>query len=178
MEKDKGEIRNFNPKTREALEGAIQNWEISDMFEEELLDDPNQVQKVIDGRTWQGGLGLDEGVAANISKIQLLYNGKPGNTCMAKVEINSNKDQVKLLEFGYSDRVVAILNGKAIYKGNNKWRSRDYRYLGTIGLFDGVYLDLKKGKNTLIMAVSEDFGGWLVTAKFKDDKGLKLLQSK
>ena len=88
--------------------------------------------------------------------------------------INSEKDQTKFFDFGYSDRVVVILNGKPIYKGTNKWRTRDYRYLGTIGLFDGVYLDLKKGKNELLLAVSEDFGGWLVTGKFREDKGLKI----
>ena len=72
---------------------------------------------------------------------------------------------MKKFEFGYSDRVVAILNGKPIYWGTNQWRSRDYRYLGTVGLFDAIYLDLKKGKNTLLMAVSEDFGDWLITGR-------------
>jgi hypothetical protein len=46
--------------------------------------------------------------------------------------------------------------------------------LGTIGLFDAVYLPLRKGKNTLLLAVSEDFGGWLVTGRFVDTKGLKI----
>ncbi|MEP3390293.1 MAG: hypothetical protein ABJO02_19025, partial [Reichenbachiella sp.] len=109
-----------------------------------------------------------------ISRVQNLYNGKPGETVFAKVTIQSDKDQLKYFEFGYSDRVVTILNGKPIYKGTNFWRSRDYRYLGTIGLFDGVYLDLKKGKNTLLLAVSESFGGWLVTGRIMDMGGIKI----
>ncbi len=44
--------------------------------------------------------------------------------------------------------------------------------MGTIGLFDAVYLDLKKDENTLLMAVSEDFGGWLITGKFADEQGI------
>ena len=168
IDKTTPQIKNFEPIERQALEGIIQEWEISDMFEEKLLNDPSKLESLIKSRTWQGNIKVEEGTAANISRLQKLYNGAPGNTVFAKVIIDSDKDQLKFLEFGYSDRVVAILNGKPIYRGTNKWRSRDYRYLGTIGLFDGIYLNLKKGKNTLLMAVSEDFGGWLITGRITD----------
>ncbi len=168
------EITNFNPIEREPIEGLIGSWEISDKFEEQLLQDPSKLEEVIAARSWQGSVNIEEGTAANISRIQRRYDGKETNTVFAKITIDSKQDQLKLFEFGYSDRVVAILNGKPIYWGNNKWRSRDYRYLGTIGLFDGIYLDLKKGKNELLMAVSEDFGGWLITGKFKSIEGLKI----
>ncbi|MCH8059016.1 MAG: hypothetical protein IIA11_01020 [Proteobacteria bacterium] len=45
-------------------------------------------------------------------------------------------------------------------KGNNAYQSRDYRYLGTIGLFDAIMLPLAVGDNELWIAVSEAFGGW------------------
>lgn len=165
-------INNFAPIERKPIEGLFPSWEISDMFEEKLLEDPNQVNKVLNGRSWQGKIAVDEGTAANISRIQNLRDGTPGNTVLARVIIESNRDQIKLLEFGYSDRVVAILNGRSIYRGNNGYRSRDYRYLGTIGLFDGIYLELKKGPNELVLAVSENFGGWLVTGRIQDMQGI------
>lgn len=168
------ELKDFSPIDREAIDGLVQSWEISDMFEEKLLDDPNNIQLVVEARKWQGRIEVEEGTAANISRIQNLRDGTPGNTVLAKITITSDKDQIKLFHFGYSDRVVAILNGEPIYWGTNRWRSRDYRYLGTVGLFDGIYLNLKKGKNELIMAVSEDFGGWLITGRFKNDTGLKV----
>lgn len=168
------EIKNFSPIERKAIDALIPEWEISDMFEVELLDDPSNLQTVIDNRKWGRSVVVEEGTAANISKVQNLYNGEPGETVFAKVTIQSDRDQVKLLEFGYSDRVITIFNGKPIYKGTNYWRSRDYRYLGTIGLFDAVYLDLKKGKNTLLLAVSESFGGWLVTGRIQDMDGIKI----
>jgi len=164
----------FEPKDRVPIEGIIEQWEISDMFEERLLSDPAQMEELIKARSWQGKVLVDEGTAANISTIQNLYDGSKGNTVFARVTITSDKDQMKLFEFGYSDRVVATLNGKPIYWGTNKWRSRDYRYLGTVGLFDAIYLDLKKGKNELVMAVSEDFGGWLITGRVRDQEGLKI----
>lgn len=174
VDKNATKLVDFKPVEREPLEGIIQEWEISDMFEEKELNNPKKINELVKSRIWQGKLKIEEETAANISRIQLLYNGEPGNTVFAKVVINSDKNQLKLFEFGYSDRVVAILNGKPIYRGNNKWRSRDYRYLGTIGLFDAIYLNLKKGKNELLMAVSEDFGGWLVTGKFADKKGIRI----
>lgn len=171
VSQDMQEINLFKPEKREAIEGLIPSWEISDMFEEKLLENPAEISKVLEGRSWQGKISVEEGTAANISRIQNLRDGTPGNTVLAKIVIDSNRDQLKLFEFGYSDRVVAILNGQPIYWGNNRWRSRDYRYLGTIGLFDGIYLNLKRGRNELIMAVSEDFGGWLITGKLKDPSG-------
>lgn len=165
------ELVDFDPVVREPIPGLIQTWSISDKFTESRLEALDSIAYLIDQRKWQGDVAVEEGTAVNISRIQKLNDGTPGNTVFARVMINSDSDQVKLLEFGYSDRVVVILNGNPIYKGTNRWRSRDYRYLGTIGLFDSVYLDLKKGRNELLMAVSEDFGGWLVTARFKDPEG-------
>ena len=46
--------------------------------------------------------------------------------------------------------------------------------LGTIGLFDAIYLDLKKGENMLLLAVSENFGGWLVTGRFENLNGIRV----
>ena len=172
INRDHYELVDFNPIENEPVEGLIQEWEVSDMFEEKLLEDLEKIESVIDERTWGRKIRLEEGTAANISRVQVLRNGTPGETVFARLTIHSDIDQIKLFHFGYSDRVVAILNRDAIYKGDNGWRTRDYRYLGTIGLFDGIYLNLKKGKNTLLMAVSESFGGWLITGKFQNMDGI------
>jgi hypothetical protein len=175
VNRDVYELIDFNPIDNKPIEGLIQEWEVSDMFEEKLLNNPLSIPTVIENRTWGRTIELEEDTAANISRVQVLRDGTPGETVFAKIEIESDKNQIKLFHFGYSDRVIAILNGKPIYKGNNGWRTRDYRYLGTIGLFDAVYLNLKKGKNELLMAVSESFGGWLITGKFDNKKGITII---
>jgi hypothetical protein len=167
-------LTDFNPIERKPIEGLVPEWAVSDKFEEDLLNEPSGIPAVINARKWGKKVVLEEGVAANISREVQLYDDKPGNTVFARITIQSDKDQTRLFEFGYSDRVVALLNGTPIYRGNNNYRSRDYRYLGTIGLFDAIYLPLKKGDNTLLMAVSEDFGGWLITGRFTDPSGLKI----
>lgn len=165
----------FKAERPKMIEGVIENWSISDMFTESTLQHLDSIPYAIDNRKWEHTVESEDIGVANISRAILLYDGSPGNTVFAKVTINADSDQTKLFHFGYSDRVVVLLNGDPIYFGNNKWRSRDYRYLGTIGLFDGVYLNLKKGENTLMLAVSEDFGGWGVMGKFEDYDGIKVV---
>lgn len=174
IDRNNYKLKDFNPIKNEIIDGLIQEWEISDKYEEKLLDDPTKISSVLKNRTWGRKIQIEEGTAANISRVQLLRDGTLGETVFARINIHSDKDQIKLFHFGYSDRVVAILNGSAIYKGDNGWRTRDYRYLGTIGLFDGIYLNLKKGENTLLMAVSESFGGWLITGKFENNDDIKI----
>ncbi len=174
VDENASELIDFKTIERKPIEGLVREWEVSDMFEEKLLADPANLAPTIENRKWGRKIQVEEGTAANISRVQTLYDGTPGETVFARINITSDRDQIKLFHFGYSDRVVAILNGKAIYKGQNQWRSRDYRYLGTVGLFDAVYLNLKRGDNTLLMAVSENFGGWLITGKFEDESGIKI----
>ncbi|MGB5820904.1 MAG: hypothetical protein WBG90_15570 [Saonia sp.] len=168
------EIIDFKVVEKKPIEGLVGQWQVSDKFEENSLNDPAALKSLIDSRKWGEKIPVEEGTAANIARVVRLSDGTPGNTVFAKITVHSDQDQLKLFEFGYSDKVVVILNDKPIYRGNNTWRSRDYRYLGTIGLFDAVYLDLKKGKNTVLLAVSENFGGWLVTGRFPDSTGTKI----
>jgi hypothetical protein len=176
IDKTSYKLSNFKALEREPIDGLVQTWRLSDKFEEVSLGDLSKIKALIENRKWIGNIEVEEGIAANIARKTMRYDGTKNNTVFAKIEINSDTDQTKLFQFGYSDRVVAILNGKPVYKGTNRWRTRDYRYLGTVGLFDAIYLNLKKGKNTLLMAVSEDFGGWLITGKFNDTKGITIKQ--
>ena len=65
------------------------------------------------------------------------------------------------------------MNGKLVYGGNNSFRTRDYRYLGTIGFFDSLYLDLKEGDNEILLAIKEGFGGWGMKARIDDLSGIR-----
>ena len=87
-----------------------------------------------------------------------------GDLVLARAIFRSEGGERIKLSFGYSDRARVFLNGRLLYAGTNDYRSRDYRYLGTIGLFDELGLPLEEGSNELWVAVSESFGGWGVTA--------------
>ncbi len=79
----------------------------------------------------------------------------------ARTTIDSDRDQVKKLEIGYSDDVSVFLNGKILYRGRSAQGFRDPGFLGIMNPEnDTVYLSLKKGSNELMLAVSELGGGW------------------
>ena len=95
---------------------------------------------------------------------------QPGTKVLyARSTIDSDRDQVKKLELGYSDEVSVFLNGKILYRGRSAQGFRDPGFLGIVNPEnDAVYLPLKKGKNELMLAVSELGGGWGVICRLAD----------
>ncbi len=79
----------------------------------------------------------------------------------ARTFIDSDRDQVKKLSIGYSDEVSVFLNGRILFQGRSAQNFRDPGFLGIVNPEnDTVYLPLKKGKNELVLAISELGGGW------------------
>ena len=108
--------------------------------------------------------------ARHLARVNAIRDGR--TTAFARVTIRSDRAQTKRLDLGFSDRAVVFLNGRPLYRGDARYRSRDYGFLGSIGWFDALYLPLESGDNELVVAVSEDLGGWGVQAKFDDLAGL------
>ena len=87
----------------------------------------------------------------------------------ARTTIESDRDQVKELEIGYSDDVSVFLNGQILWRGRSAQGFRDPRFLGIVNPEnDAVYLPLKKGSNELMLAVSELGGGWGFICRLAD----------
>src|SRR5882757_5709401 len=87
----------------------------------------------------------------------------------ARTTIDSDREQVKKLEIGYSDDVSVFLNGKILYRGRSAQGFRDPGFLGIVNPEnDAVYLPLKKGSNELMLAVSELGGGWGFICRLAD----------
>ncbi len=110
-------------------------------------------------------LAVDEAGTADLSQLHAVT--KSSNTVFVKTVVIAERDTVRKFSFGFSDRARVFLNGKLLYAGEDNFMSRDYRFLGTIGYFDAVWLDLKKGRNEIQMAISENFGGWGVKARLE-----------
>jgi len=141
--------------------GTITDFKVSDAFPETLLN--NVVSLTELNVAIEKDLLPDAKGILNLSKVSKVSNET--NTILAKFSLDSDKEQLRKMEFGYSDKVIVFINGQPVYHGDNSFRSRDYRYLGSIGFFDSIYLDLKEGKNEVVFAVTEKMGGWGVMAK-------------
>jgi hypothetical protein len=116
--------------------------------------------------------GIEVTGITNLARLVAI--GEQSNTTFTRLIIMSEREQIKEMKFGFSDRVRAYLNDHLLYAGTDGFVSRDYRFLGTVGLWDAIYLPLKKGRNELWMAVSENFGGWGIVAAIEDMNGIQI----
>lgn len=143
--------------------GVIAQWRVSSAFAEKRLDSLGD----LDPATWRDltwdPLAAGVGGIANLATLR--RKETEHNTVFAATTLHAAEPRRVLLRFGFSDRVRVYLNGRPIYRGNDRFLSRDYRFLGTVGLFDELVLPLQRGDNTLWFAVSEDVGGWAIVAQ-------------
>lgn len=161
------------PKETQPLPaGTIEKWSVSNAFDEKLISNIGNL-KELSVKPEYKVFGVEQTGTLNISSTADLGEGT--NAVLAKLVIDSEKDQLKKIQFGFSDRVKVFVNNVALYQGEDNFGSRDYRFLGTIGYFDAVYLPLKKGRNEIHFAVSENFGGWGIKAKMEDPSGVKIV---
>ncbi|MGH7597061.1 MAG: hypothetical protein ACREOI_11960 [bacterium] len=155
-----------------APKGLITAWSVSSGFSEKNLQGKFQLSESDKaGLTWKKLESEVTGIA-NLSRLVAI--GEQSNTTFARLIINSEREQIKEMKFGFSDRVRVYLNDRLLYAGSDGFVSRDYRFLGTVGLWDAVYLPLRQGQNELWLAVSENFGGWGVIAAIEDMNGIQI----
>ncbi|GAB3966810.1 hypothetical protein GCM10028806_07920 [Spirosoma terrae] len=152
--------------------GTILHWQISNPFDQKQLENSFSIPKELNSQLIWKTLPAENTGIVNVSQITRIGNGS--NTVFAKITITSDRDQIKKFQFGFSDAVKLYLNNRLLYGGQDVFLSRDYRFLGTTGYFDEVYLNLKKGKNELWLAISEDFGGWGLQGMIPDQTGLTI----
>jgi hypothetical protein len=155
----------------DAPAGVVSRWWVSDAFREGWLGEKLELDPGdLAARSWSR-LEAEPAGLANLSKVQGIVLGK--NTVLARTVVVAERDGVWRLDFGFSDRVRVFLNRRLLYRGDDGQGSRDYRFLGSIGYFDALYLPLSEGENELVLAVSENhLGGWGVQARFADPEGI------
>jgi hypothetical protein len=152
--------------------GTVPSWWVSDTFPEGALEGKDALgPEEMTARHWTR-LETERSGLANLARLQGVKARQ--NTVFARKVVVSDREQIKRLDFGFSDRVRIYLNGRLLFRGNDTARSRDYRFLGSIGYWDTLYLPLRKGENEVLLAVTEEVGGWGIQAKLPDVAGLVL----
>lgn len=158
-----------------AIPGSILSWDVSNTFDGKSLDGKNQLTKKDKAGLTYTKLKSDPNGLTNLSRVQGVSKGK--NSAFAKVIISSNSNQIKKMDVGFANQIKVYLNNNALFTANDNFRTRDYRFLGTIGYYDSVYLPLKKGNNEILLMITEGLtikGGWGVQAKFENMDGIEI----
>jgi hypothetical protein len=149
--------------------GVVPAWSVSDAFAEPDPAPSALGPGAFDGRSWTR-LAAEPSGLVNLAIANGIRDGR--NTAWARTTIRSHAARVVPMHLGFSDRAVVYFNGHALFAGSDGYRSRDYRFLGSIGWYDTVYLPLVAGDTDLAIAVSEDFGGWGIQARFDGLDGI------
>jgi hypothetical protein len=155
-----GEDLEFPPERKvETPPGVILNWELSPSFKASRIDEDRPLgEQDLPVADWTKIVADPTGlldVARQIGRA-----GREPDCVLARAMILAGEAGVEKLRFGYSDAVVVYVNGSPVFQGNSAYRGRDPSFLGIVGLNDAVHLPLRAGKNDLVLAVCEAFGGW------------------
>ena len=154
-------------------EGLLRTFAVSDAVAESSLDGKTRLDPAIfEGLEWHQ-LDVESNGVANLARIQGLAEDQ--ETALVRILLDADQGTIQRLDFGFSDRVRIYVNGRLLYFGSDRWQSRDYRFLGTVGTYSAVFLPLQEGRNEIVLAVSESFGGWAVTGNLVPEPGVRIV---
>jgi hypothetical protein len=175
-------------KPRSVPAGVLSRWELSESFDInqrdiETLPSPSELRMM----KWQqvdvevpGMVVIDRyRRSPSVVPFFLQPSERTGKregrkVVFARAVVYSDRDQKKRMSFGYSDEATVFLNSEPVFTGKSAFRFRDPGFLGIMNVEnDAVYLDLKKGRNEILLAVAEYFGGWGFICRIDDMRGIK-----
>ncbi len=169
---DSPELKGAFKTIHKAGKEVIQKYQVSSIFDAESLINNTTLSTDFIKKLQFKEYKTEADGLLNISQTGSLEKDK--NAVLLKINIHSDTDLIKKMNFGFSDIAKIFVNGKAVWQGTDTYGSRDYRFLGTIGYFDSVFLNLNSGENEIIVMVAENFGGWGFKAQFENLNNIKL----
>jgi sugar lactone lactonase YvrE len=149
------------PKPPEAVAGAIIDWDLSQAIparQVNLRDMPYPHFSVIHACTWNL-IKADASGLVDIGRFLTLPDRTP-SIAFARARFAAREPARLRLSFGYSDEVSLFVNGTKLFYGNSGYQSRDRSFLGAVGYYDHLYIDIEPGVNEIFLAVKETMGGW------------------
>jgi hypothetical protein len=156
----------------ELMPGNVRAWFVSPPMAEVEALAAAQANRVKD-LAWTR-LEVESNGIANLARVASWRENAP--TVLTRVVVHADRARSVAMRFGFSDRVRVYVNGALLFTGDDSQASRDYRFLGTVGFYDELQIQLRRGDNDVVFAVSEGGGGWAAQAAFVDMDGLTLRQ--
>jgi hypothetical protein len=137
-------------------EGTLTGWQIAGPYD---APDSTIASPIPESTEWSP-IALEEGGLLNITKrLRKPRSGR--HVAFLRNTIRAQRDEIVAVEIGYSDDATVWLNGTPIFRGFNGFNAR---YPGFLGLMvspaEQLFLPLRRGENSLVIAVSERAFGW------------------
>ncbi|MEO0572467.1 MAG: hypothetical protein AAF039_12240 [Bacteroidota bacterium] len=163
----------------------LRNWEVQEPIEFSTGKDPmkqiNTSPGVIidsayfDGsKTWSPLTAKHRGMVNLTEQFGATDTGKRRLTWL-RTTITSGREQEKLLRMGFSDEVWVFINGQPLHQNKNYYGSPGMKEpRGRCTLDNTKFkVPLKEGENEILIALSNYFFGWGLTARWEDTSGLR-----
>jgi len=151
----------------------VTSWEVSASIAGPDEPPTSMSADMVPDGTWDSA-APDYSGRLNLARYRAIPQDANRGMVLARTVVTSERNQVKRLGVGFSDMGSVFLNDHLVYSANNSYLSRSGRYLGVMTVDnDVISLALKKGRNEIVVAVIENFGGWGVVAKWEDLEGMR-----
>ncbi|HEX8546115.1 MAG TPA: hypothetical protein VF691_04085 [Cytophagaceae bacterium] len=97
-----------------------------------------------------------------VNLVRVHGPGKERRAAWLKVNIKSEKDQVRKIDIGFSSEVWVFMNGQMVYIDKNYYSSPIRKQPdGRCSIENGsFYLPLRKGENELVVGLADDLSGY------------------
>lgn len=97
------------------------------------------------------------------------------STVLAGLRLRAASARTVRLDLGFSDDASVFLDGRPLYAGRHGFSHNFPRRQGLVTLDQAsVYLPLSAGVHELVVAVSEDYGGWGLVGRIEERDGLEV----
>jgi hypothetical protein len=89
-----------------------------------------------------------------------------GAGTVARLVVRAERAGIRRLDLGFSDYVTVFVGGRPVFAADAHYSYDRPRQEGLIGLHQAtIWLPVAKGDNEVLLAVSDGFGGWGLTAR-------------
>jgi len=140
--------------------GLVREWELSQPYRATDADmEVYPGDPLPEPIVWTTVTAEPNGLLDIARHVPRSINGE-ADLVFARVHLDAERDEIRRFSLGYSDYVCAFLDGRPLFSGNSAYQSRDETFTGVVGLYDTLHLPLRAGRNELLLAVVETFGGW------------------
>lgn len=118
---------------------------------------------------WSNIMAEDRGIV-NLTRLYGATDFKNRRLAWLKTTIESDKEQERVLHLGFSDEVCLFINGQFLYSDKNHFGTPGQKFpRGRCTIENAILkLPLQKGKNEILIGVTNYFYGWGIIARLDD----------
>jgi len=135
----------------------------------------NQTSDIPDSTTEWTDISANNRGIVNLTEKFGRAKGEQRRITWLKTSIESDKDQERLLHFGFSDEAWLFVNGQILYVDKNFFGTPNQKLpSGRCAIENATMkLPLKKGKNEIMIGVANFFYGWGIIARLDNTEGIR-----